>query len=434
MNMRFKATLCGVSLLLSGMLLFVAAMHYQLSAITALIILLIIAQIMWLSRLFQQAQQFPEQLFRALANGDHTLGLPTAHPLRKDYEQARSKMQATQLDAQRQVQIINALFNHINLPMLICDEHGQVIEQSTAVNKQLGTKMNHLEALKQGNPDIFEFVSVATTNQHGTFHWHKNEQPETLYVQVSTLHVQYLQYKVITLQSITEQLNAKEQQAYKKLTKVLTHEVANSITPLASMAQTCLALIPDTLQFDEQEDKDDLTLALSTLASRSSHLSDFIREFRQLSNLPVPQLHATQLCALLDTTKHLFASQHPDVDIEVSGITHIMCTLDVKQIEQVLINLCKNAIEAVATMPNTVPKVRLIALHNEHGQLCVDVCDNGPGITEQASKMIFVPFFTTKQKGSGIGLSLSKQIMVQHGGELLYLHRSEGACFRCVFG
>ncbi|AOT10061.1 hypothetical protein S4054249_20580 [Pseudoalteromonas luteoviolacea] len=423
-----------MSLLFSGMLLYITVMHYQLSAITALVVLFSLAQIIWLTALYHRAQRFPEQLFRALSNGDHTLGLPVTHPLRQDYEKARNQMQETRLDAQRQVQFINAVFNHINLPLLICDEQGQIIEQSSAAKKILNIKINNLESLKQGSPDIFTFVSSATTNQQSSFTWHRNEQPETLYVQVSTLQIQYLQYKIVTLQSITEQLNAKEQQAYKQLTKVLTHEVANSITPLASMAQTCLALMPDGLQFDDQEDKQDLTLALSTLASRSTHLSEFIREFRHLSNLPAPQLQAVQLYELLSSVKQLFDSQHPNVMFRISGITQVMCTLDIKQIEQVLINLCKNAIEAIATTQNTQPQIDLIARYNEHAQLCVDICDNGPGITEQASKMMFVPFFSTKQQGSGIGLSLSKQIMLQHGGELIYLHRSQGACFRCVFG
>ncbi|MDK2597768.1 sensor histidine kinase [Pseudoalteromonas obscura] len=434
MDIQIKAMLGTISLLFSGALLYLSITHYGVSAVTAVMLLIAIMHIAWISRLFQQTLRYPEQLFRALANGDHTLGLPLAHPLRKSYEQARAHMQAAQIDAERQVQFINAVFNHMDLPMLICDEHEQVIEQSTAASKQLGIKIKHLKSLNAGSTEVYKFISEANTNKHGTFTWQHKEQPDTLYIQVSTLRVQYQEYKVVTLQPITEQLNAKEQQAYKQLTKVLTHEVANSITPLASMAQTCLTLLPEGLTFDEQEDKQDLSLALTTLASRSTHLSEFIQEFRQLSNLPASKLQPTNLNELLNSIKQLFTAQHPDVQFEVTCATHTMCTLDVKQIEQVLINLGKNAIEAMTTTTHIAPKIQLTSLVNEQGQLCVDISDNGPGVSEQASKMMFVPFFSTKQQGSGIGLSLSRQIMVQHGGELIYLNRPKGACFRCVFG
>ena len=114
--------------------------------------------------------------------------------------------------------------------------------------------------------------------------------------------------------------------------------------------------------------------------------------------------------------------------------------LDTAQIEQVLINLTKNAIEAVQQRNDqdqdqrNTRQVVLKTGANNAGQHYIEISDNGPGIADHVVDMIFVPFFTTKQQGSGIGLSLSRQIMINHGGDLIYLRREQGACFRCVFG
>ncbi|MCF2858470.1 ATP-binding protein [Pseudoalteromonas sp. SMS1] len=434
MNAQFKVFIAACGLLGLGMLLQLAIASRGLSATAIVFGISAVLLIAWLNHVYRQEKRVPVQLFRALANGDHTLGLPDDHPLRRDFRDAQTQMQAAQLAAEQQIQFINAVFNHMDLAMLICDEYGQITEQSAAVRKQLGLKIDHIDAIASNNPQIIEFIKNTHKHSRQTFSWQKHGLHDTLYIQVSTLRIQTKLYKVVTLQSIKEELNAKEQHAYKQLTKVLTHEVANSITPLTSMAQTCISLLPDALSFDEEEDKQDLHLALSTLASRSAHLSEFIQEFRKLSSLPAPQLAKIELSELLKNTKQLFCMQHNEVAFDIVAPPNALCVLDTKQIEQVLINLCKNAVEALQISAQTNPKITLKIVKNEEDKLCVDVIDNGPGITQQAQDMMFVPFYTTKQQGSGIGLSLSRQIMLQHGGELLYLDQPQGACFRCVFG
>ncbi|KZN35991.1 hypothetical protein N480_18545 [Pseudoalteromonas luteoviolacea S2607] len=426
--------MAACSLVGMGMLLQLAIVTFGLSATTIVITFSAILLAVWLHHIFRKEKRVPMELFRALANGDHTLGLPSNHPLRQDFRSAQAQMQAAQLAAEQQVQFIDAVFSHMDLAMLICNDHGRIIEQSAAVTKLLGLKIKHIDALASNNPQISDFINKTLKNSRQTFSWQNNELHDTLYIQVSTLWIQTKLYKVITLQSIKEELNAKEQHAYKQLTKVLTHEVANSITPLSSMAQTCIALLPDSLSFDEEEDKQDLHLALSTLASRSAHLSEFIQEFRKLSSLPAPQLTTVDLGELLKNIKQLFCMQHTGVTFMTEVPDNARCVLDINQIEQVLINLCKNAVEALDICDQNNPMITLKIIKNDRNKLCVDIIDNGPGITEQAQAMMFVPFYTTKQQGSGIGLSLSRQIMLQHGGELVYLQKPQGACFRCIFG
>lgn len=257
-------------------------------------------------------------------------------------------------------------------------------------------------------------------------------------MQISIAEIQGKVRKVISLQSIHDQLQLKEQQAYKRLTKVLTHEIANSITPLSSLAQTCTALLPTELSFDDQEDKQDLQLALSTLASRTEHLGEFIAQFKKVSSLPAPHLKPHVLADLAKQVVALHSQQAKQLNItlNLSVQSQQLVMIDRGQVEQVIINLLTNAIDVLKQLNSPEPAkcIEVSIAQNANQQLYLEVSDNGTGISDHVIEMIFVPFFTTKQQGSGIGLSLSRQIMLNHGGDLVYIKRQQGACFRCVFG
>ena len=160
----------------------------------------------------------------------------------------------------------------------------------------------------------------------------------------------------------------------------------------------------------------------------------------------MPNLVPTQIAPILERIRLLHQQQliSDNIILTVDILTNQLVMLDNAQIEQVLINLVKNAIEVLrfkksqpkeVTLTGNEPgKILLSVGQNSAQQLYVEVSDNGLGIAEHVIDMIFVPFYTTKQQGSGIGLSLSRQIMVNHGGDLVYISRPHGACFRCIFG
>ncbi|WDD98244.1 sensor histidine kinase [Thalassomonas actiniarum] len=382
------------------------------------------------------------QVIRALANGDNTLGFARHHPMREYYDQVKQQMQSARFAAEHQSEFLKALLVHIDLAVLVCDGKGNVVDSNPAVARLMGKSIKNLSELSH----IGTMVLAAEKNLRSTVQWLHGEQQDTLTLQVSIAEIQGKEHKIVTLQSIHEMLLNKEQQAYKRLTQVLTHEVANTITPLASIAQTCEGLIPQQLCFSDDESKQDLSFALQTLASRTHHLGEFIASFRQISSLPMPQLVPVAIDTILEHIQMLHRRELKESKIELA--IDIQCRqlvmLDSGQIEQVLINLVKNAIEALTLYFNQVEniehngdsqgKIKLTAAKNDAQQLFVEITDNGAGIAKHVIEMIFVPFFTTKQQGSGIGLSLSRQIMINHGGDLVYVTRSQGACFRCIFG
>ncbi|GAW96699.1 MULTISPECIES: sensor histidine kinase [Colwellia] len=407
-----------------------------------LLLVVTVALLASLLSLFKRQNRQVFQVIRALANGDNTLGFSAQHPMRQHLEQVKKQMQQARFNAEQKSEFLKALLVHIDLAVIVSDAQGNIIESNPAVARLLGKTATHLSELSH----IGTMALAVEKNLHSTVQWLRGEQLDTLTLQVSVAEIQGQQRKIITLQSIHEMLLNKEQQAYKRLTRVLTHEVANSITPLASIAQTCLGLMPANLCFVDEESKEDLNLALNTIASRTQYLGEFIASFRQISCLAMPNLAPTQLGEIIARTQllHLQQLAEHNITLTIDSQSQQLVMLDSGQIEQVLINLVKNAIEAVVTFKNqqvdlgesdvVQGEITLIVAKNSAQQLYIEVADNGAGIASHVVEMIFVPFFTTKQQGSGIGLSLSRQIMVNHGGDLVYVTRPQGACFRCIFG
>ncbi|WP_052713154.1 sensor histidine kinase [Pseudoalteromonas rubra] len=415
--------------------------HYLqggLSATWLLLLLLIVVCGGAVFALFGQQQRQSTAVIRALVNGDSTLRLGPSHPLHQEYDEIRHTLQAARFKAEQQAQFFQALLLHIELAVLVCDNDGKVIESNPAVARLLGKPVSSVQQLEH----LGELIQRCDTQLKTSAPWQRGEQQDTLSVQISVAQIQGQIRKVITLTSIHNALINKEQQAYKRLTRVLTHEVANSITPLSSIAQSCRGLLPDTLCFDDEDDKDDLVLALNTLAARTEHLGEFITRFRALSSLPRPSLKPTDLAPLLERLLALHKNQLDEAGIrsELTVSTKLLVMLDPGQVEQVLINLLTNAIQAIEQAQRTgahtpvQPVIHLTLAQNDAQQVYVEVRDSGPGVEPHVVDMMFVPFFTTKQQGSGIGLSLSRQIMVSLGGDLIYLQKPQGACFRCVFG
>lgn len=416
------------------------------SATWLLILVISLSVISSLLTLFKRQDQQLIQVIRALANGDNSLGFSANHPMRQSLEEVKQQMQSARFVAEQKSEFLKALLIHVDLAVIVSDAQGNIIESNPAVARLLGKSAVHLNELSH----IGTLILAAQKNVHSTVQWLHGEQQDTLTLQVSIAEIQGQTRKIVTLQSIHELLLNKEQQAYKRLTHVLTHEVANTITPLASIAQTCQGLIPKSLSFVDEENKQDLTLALNTLAARTQYLGEFIASFRQISSLPLPNLVPTQLATILARIEMLHRQQlsecNTTLTIDIQNQQLVM--LDSAQIEQVLINLIKNSLEAVKLNNNQQgdfkggllgdnavhSKISLTVALNKAQQLYVEVADNGAGIGDNVIEMVFVPFFTTKQQGSGIGLSLSRQIMINHGGDLVYLTRPKGACFRCLFG
>ncbi|HCW06944.1 MAG TPA: hypothetical protein DGG95_06225 [Cytophagales bacterium] len=226
------------------------------------------------------------------------------------------------------------------------------------------------------------------------------------------------------MQNIQTELQKQELEAWQNLTRVLRHEIINSITPISSLTSTLREILDHELVKKENDYEmkgdvaDDLREGLSTIESRSKGLIKFIDAYREYTSLPQPKIKTVLLKELIEKTAQFMRQQLKNTSLEFSSSyssEYLTIQADAEMIEQVLINLIKNAIESL--LQNEHGKIELIGTYDGQNVL-IQVIDNGPGIIPEAINRIFVPFFTTKKSGSGIGLALSRQIMQMHDGSL----------------
>jgi nitrogen fixation/metabolism regulation signal transduction histidine kinase len=224
--------------------------------------------------------------------------------------------------------------------------------------------------------------------------------------------------RLIALQRVAGDLDAVQLKSWQDLTRVLSHELMNSLTPICSLAESSASRLRGTGSDAE------LREAMEIIVRRSTGLMDFVERYRRLAELPPPIFGPVPAGGLADAVHRLMAELMDQADIGYAATVQppeLVFTGDAVLLEQALINLVKNAAEAAKGGP--AARVRL-AITRQDDQVCITVADNGPGLSAQALDALFVPFFTTKPGGSGIGLSLARQIALSHGGGLD--HVSEG--------
>jgi nitrogen fixation/metabolism regulation signal transduction histidine kinase len=250
-----------------------------------------------------------------------------------------------------------------------------------------------------------------------------NQEVKTLSVDISSMKLLDKQYKVITFQDIKSEIELKEIEAWHKLIRILTHEIMNSITPITSLTETMQTMLSEdgqqkSLQSLDDETIGDLLFSLKTIQKRSNGLIDFVGDYRKLTKVPQPVFEETNIQDLLQGMESLMRPA-----LEKKGIALVvtieegvnMLSIDPKLIEQVLLNLITNSKHALADRAN--PSIELKA-YQKNKTTFITVGDNGMGISKKEIQEIFTPFFSTKKEGSGIGLSLSKQIMYLHKGRI----------------
>ncbi len=262
-----------------------------------------------------------------------------------------------------------------------------------------------------------------------------------LAVYATTIKVKDKLITLVTIKDIQHVLEEQETEAWQKLIRVLTHEIMNSITPISSLSSTLENLLKE-YSFEgkgetsvDNESLIEMEKALQTINKRSNGLLHFVNTYRNLTRIPKPNFEICKIEELFSNINLLMAKEIDKQKIKLISTVEppkLEITADEQLIEQILINLMKNSIHALKG--RTGNEIHLNAFYNKRGRFTIQVADNGPGILPDVLDKIFIPFFTTKTSGSGIGLALSRQIMRLHGGTITaYSKLDEETVFTLTF-
>lgn len=334
---------------------------------------------------------------------------------------------------------LQTVVEHIQVALVCFDEDRkvQLLNDAAKVlfNKTIITSLRSFETI---SPDLAETITATGSGQKELIKLSVGGKLMNLSLQATEFKLQDKAFKLVSFQDIKSELDANELESWQKLIRVLTHEIKNSVIPISTLSDVILHLIKDhegrvDLSKLDNEGIEDLVGGLETIETRSKGLANFVKTYDQLTKLPQPNFAQVEVARLLHRVYNLFKA-----DTEQKGlIFHVECDesitiqADPDLIDQVLINLVKNAIEALNDHQS--PMIRISAKNLEDG-VELRVSDNGPGIPDEIVDNIFVPFYTTKEGGSGIGLSLSRQIMRLHKGSLeVHSNKTQGTTFTLKF-
>lgn len=317
------------------------------------------------------------------------------------------------------------LLDTVDTSVLVANKMGEVLWMNRAgVQDLCGHTIHQLEELQNLNSDFPKLLETLQPGEVKVIRVYKGEVMQDMAVTVTEYASRNSDLRLINLKNIRSILEENEMEAWQKLVRVLTHEIMNSITPIISLSDT---LCDRAIQ--QGMDEESLMLqGMKTIHRRSKGLLNFVENYRKLSRLSSPVLAPVKVRDLLGDIKKLFSSSDVSYIYRLENENRKLM-IDRSQMEQVLINLLKNAGEAC--MGCSDPEVIIETSYQEEKHIfLLKVKDNGCGILPEVQERIFIPFFTTKPTGSGIGLSLCKQIMSLHGGSIrVTSEEGKGSCF-----
>jgi two-component system, NtrC family, nitrogen regulation sensor histidine kinase NtrY len=350
-----------------------------------------------------------------------------------------AKLKEDQAEKEANYQYFRSVFKHLSIGLITFGENGEIQILNVAAKRILNVdELKNVGEIESINKELHLAIQNLRT---GGSELIKIAHPDGI-MQLSVYVIELLmrgeRFKLVSLQNIQSELEEKEMEAWQNLVKVLTHEIMNSIAPISSLAGTLKGEIEYKMDHNEPlspTDMEDCLLGITTIEKRSEGLISFVSDFRSLAHIPTPKFGSIGISKLFDQLKVLLQNQLEAHDIKfVKELNpkELILFGDQMQIEQVMINLLQNAIQAVEDSDEKV--ITLRAFIDEAGKIILEISDTGKGIEEEALGKIFIPFFTTKKKGSGIGLSLSKQIMRRHKGNIQVRSTlGEGTTFKLIF-
>ncbi len=339
-------------------------------------------------------------------------------------ERVLARLRASRSERDEQAQYLQTLVNHVPVALISIDERGAVRLLNMAARRLFESSLTKAEQLaRYGESFAVSFESLSPGNT-AILRMERPSGALLLKAAATEIAVRGMRTRLVSLQNIENEMSAQELEAWQTVIRVMAHEVMNSLTPVSSLATTAHDLVKDVLVQLPTDGPHAAALtdardALETVSRRSEGLLHFVRSHRRLTKPLAARMESIPVQRLFARIQRLLAGDLADRDIRMVSRVEpetLEVAVDAELLDQALINLVRNAIEALRDTPSG--EIALSAYRESDGRIAISVADNGPGITPDQREKVFVPFFTTKRQGSGIGLTLVRQIAAAHGASV----------------
>ncbi len=419
---------------------------YAVGALVSTVLLLLFAVELWryISRTNREISRFLDAAsnadfsqrfsYTSVGSGFDELGNSFTNIIHKLHERSLSQ--------EADVRKLRALIEHIPVPLMTVFADKSIEIHNNAAHRLFAPiQVNRLGDLRQFGAQFADAVAYAVPGQRELVEFSVEGIEYQLTLAATELTIAGNSQRLISLQDIQAELDTKQAESWQDLVNVLTHEMINSIAPVTSLAASAaevVDIVVTKLRDGEpvDEELEDLQAAISIVARRSSSLTEFVDSYRQITRLAPAEKKRLGIRGLFNDVVRLARAECP-----ADKLIDLTCSVEPSELdihadrdllEPVLLNLLRNARQATADIDK--PKIKLSARLNRRGHVVISVSDNGSGVSVENAQKIFVPFFTTKASGSGVGLALARQVMIAHGGFIRVAdNKGGGAIFELTF-
>ena len=392
-----------------------------------LLIPLLVYQVMEFIQFQRKAQKELNQFVEAVHYRDFSTHFDVKHapaelqPMREGFNEINTTFKVISKEKETQYQYLQKILELVDTGILSYEiATGNVVWMNESLKKMLQLPyLKNVQSLNRRYADIFEIVDKLLPGEHKIVKVHLEREVFKVYLSATAFQIESNKYKLVAFQNVNEALDETESGAWQRLLSVMTHEIMNSIAPISSLANTMKTRLQNRDMTEGENDNtlEDLEIGIDTIKRRSEGLLKFAETYRNLNKITTLNLQQVYIRELFGNIHQLMQPTFAQKNIELEIILRnpkLSLQADASLLEQVLINLVVNAIEAVKEKEDA--KIILSADQSSNGKIILKIADNGQGIPEEMMDKIFIPFFSTKKQGSGIGLSLCKQIIILHRG------------------
>jgi len=415
---------------------------------TLILIVISIAQVISLIRYTEQTNRKLSRFFESIRHADFSTSFSenelgkSFEGLNNEFNQVIAAFNKNKTEKEEHFNYLLTVIQHVSIGIIVFKCDGNVDVFNNAVKHLLQiNRLRKISHLKEVSEELPEKLLSMRAGDKTLFKLFVNDELLQLSMHATEFKMRGEEYILVSFQDIHPELEQKEIESWQKLIRVLTHEIMNSITPISSLAATIKEILEERRDNypprDEQEAEDieSVTQAVATIENRGKGLLNFVELYRNLTRIPKPHFRYFKASTLFDSTMELMNPKIEQLNIKCTTRIFpqdLKILADPDLIDQVLINLILNALDAVAEVDK--PQITIVASVNLNNRITIEVADNGKGINQDILDKIFMPFFTSKKSGSGIGLSLSRQIMQMHKGTISVRSKpGEGANFTMIF-